>query len=57
MAADVAELVPKANYALGRGVVTSLFKNFMSINVSHISDAKDYRAFIKHFEAVIAYIK
>ena len=55
--ADVAQLVSTVVYAKSRGVVTDIFEKFLKKNVNSIEDAKDYRAFMKHFEAVIAYMK
>ena len=56
--ADVAAFIPKATYAKNRDVVTEMFEKFIVENIQNtVKDAKDYRAFMKHFEAIIAYMK
>lgn len=55
--ADVARLRPTVAYAKGRGVVTKCLEDFINANIEKINDAKDYYAFMKHFEAVIAFMK
>lgn len=55
--ADVEELLPKVQYAKSRKVVTDLFVDFIKKNIERIHDERDFRAFLKHFEAVIAFMK
>ena len=55
--ADIAQFVSTVSYAKSRGVVTKLFEEFLVKNVDKIEDEKDYYAFMKHFEAVIAFMK
>jgi len=55
--ADIAQFESTVAYAKGRGVVTDIFEKFVTNNIEKISDAKDYYAFIKHFEAVVAFMK
>lgn len=55
--ADLAELFPKATYAQTRQVVSGLFVDFIRENLEAVQDARDLRAFVKHFEAVIAFMK
>lgn len=54
--ADLNILKPAVEYALNRDTVTVVFKNFIDENVSQIKDRKDLDAFIKHFQALIAYL-
>lgn len=54
--AELCELQPAVNYAKGRDVVTQEFKDFIDLNVQCIHDNEDLRAFIKHFQSVIAYL-
>lgn len=54
--AELCELQPAVNYAKERGVVTYKFKNFIDFNIECINDNEDLRAFIKHFQSVIAYL-
>lgn len=54
--AELCELRPAVNYAKERDVVTSAFKKFIDFNVRCINDNEDLSAFIKHFQAVIAYL-
>ncbi len=55
--ADLQDLISKATYAKGRGVVTKIFEQFIERNVEAVKDEKDLRAFKKHFESVIAFTK
>ena len=55
--ADIAQFESTVAYAKGRGVVTDIFEKFVTNNIEKINDAKDYYAFIKHFEAVVAFMK
>lgn len=57
VAADVFELLPKAQYAVSRKVAGVLFAKFIDKNVTAIQDAEDFKAFQKHFEAIVAYMK
>jgi CRISPR-associated protein Csm2 len=45
----------KVAYAEARGVVTVAFKNWLQRNVGLIESAKDFDAFLLHFEAVIGF--
>ena len=54
--AELNMLKPAATYAANRGTVTYFFKDFIEENVSQIKDMKDLEAFIKHFQALIAYL-
>lgn len=54
--AELNELKPAVNYACNRDTVTLVFKDFIDKNVTRIDDKKDLNAFIKHFQAVIAYL-
>lgn len=55
--ADVKDLIPKVTYARNRNVVSDVFVKFIEKNVNSIKDEKDYYAFIKHFEAIVAFMK
>lgn len=55
--ADFAELLPKVSYAKSRSTVTDLFVEFIDKNINAVKDAKDYRAFLKHFESIVAFMK
>ena len=54
--AELRELQPAVNYAKGRDTVTQEFQDFINFNVKRINDIDDLRAFIKHFQSVIAYL-
>ena len=56
LVAELRELQPAVNYAKGRETVTQEFQNFIDFNVKCINDNEDLRAFIKHFQSVIAYL-
>lgn len=53
--ADLAGLEPYAFYAKTRRLVTQIFVSFIEENVAAIQDEKDIRAFVRHFEAVMAF--
>lgn len=55
--ADIAQLRSTVAYAKSRGVVSAIFEKFITKNVEKITDAKDYYAFMKHFEAIVAFMK
>lgn len=54
MKSAIASLIPYAEYARTRGKVSDYFRKFISKNVNSIHDEKDFMAFAKHFEAIIA---
>lgn len=54
--AELNRLLPYAAYAKSRNVVSDLFEQFIKDAVSSIHDKDDFNAFIKHFEAIIAYL-
>jgi CRISPR-associated protein Csm2 len=54
--ADFSRLVPFVEYAKTRGRVTPLFVDFIKQNVAAVKNKEDYRAFVKHFEAIVAYL-
>lgn len=54
---DFCRLTGFVKYAEGRGRVTPLFVDFIQKNVEAVHSKEEFGAFIKHFEAVIAYIK
>ncbi len=54
---DLCRLLPFAKYAESRGRVSSVFVDFIERNVAQVKDEASFHAFLKHFEAVIAYIK
>ena len=56
MKADLYELSSAANYAFVRDTITTDFKKFIDLNVAHIKNDNDLRAFIKHFQSLIAYL-
>lgn len=55
--ADFMGLVPHVTYARQRSVITDIFVQFIEKNAAAVHDEKDLRAFVKHFEAVIAFTK
>lgn len=55
--ADVDILHSKVKYAKDRKVVSDQFVSFFGCTLPQLKDAKDFKAFMKHFEAVIAYMK
>jgi CRISPR type III-A-associated protein Csm2 len=54
--AEFNRLIPHVRYAQSRSVVSSNFVKFIQKNVEQVHTANDLRAFIKHFEAVVAYL-
>lgn len=54
---DFCRLAAFAKYAESRGRVSDLFVKFIQNNVNMIHSKDEFYAFLKHFEAVIAYIK
>lgn len=54
---DFCRLEVFAKYAESRSKVSELFVRFIQSNVNAVRNKDDFYAFIKHFEAVIAYIK
>jgi CRISPR type III-A-associated protein Csm2 len=54
--ADFNRLIPHVSYAQSRSVVSPSFVKFIQKNVEQVHTANDLRAFIKHFEAVVAYL-
>lgn len=54
--ADLDRLIPFAQYAQKRRRVSDLFVRFVEQNVAAIGDEGEFRAFLKHFEALIAYL-
>ncbi len=55
--ADIAGLLPHVSYAGKRRLVSSLFVEFTEKNIAAVRDEKDMRAFVKHFEALVAFTK
>ena len=55
--ADLEALVPYVSYANKRKLVSTLFQTYIKKNVESVHDEKDMRAFVKHFEALIAFTK
>jgi len=52
------ELVPLASYTVSRGLAPGPFLDFIEKNVELASkDEKHFRAFIRHFQAILAYYK
>ncbi len=54
--AELGRLLPFVKYAESRGTVSVLFRNFIDRNITAVHDGEDLNAFMKHFEAVIAYL-
>lgn len=54
--AELNRLIPFVKYAYSRDKVSDLFVKFIEINVTTIRNSDDLRAFVKHFEALIAYM-
>ena len=54
---DFCRLTAFAKYAENRSRVTSLFVDFIDRNVKIVQSKESFYAFLKHFEAVIVYIK
>lgn len=55
--AMIVMLKPKAVYAEKRKVAPRAFTQFIFDNVDSIHDLRDFEAFVRHFEAVVAYHK
>ncbi len=55
--ADINQLLPAVTYAKTRKVVSSKFVEFIDKNLKCIHDQKDFKAFIRHFEAILAFSK
>ena len=51
----VAWLKTYVEYAKNRKTITELFYKFINQNIDAIKTREEYFAFVKHFEAVIAY--
>lgn len=54
--AELNIMQPIVESALNKSTVTSVFKDFINENVSKIKRKEDLDAFIKHFQALIAYL-
>ena len=54
--AELDRLLPFVKYAESRGTVSPLFRNFIEKNIMIINNGEDLNAFVKHFEAVVAYL-
>lgn len=54
---DIARLQPHVSYAGKRKVVSPLFIRFIEENVAAVHDEKDMEAFVRHFEAIIAFTR
>ncbi len=54
---ELARLGPFARYAESRSRVTPVFVQFIEKNMERVHNEGDFNAFMKHFEAVIAYLK
>lgn len=54
--AELDMMQPIVASALNRNVVTPVFKDFIDENVSKVKKMEDLDAFIKHFQALIAYL-
>ena len=54
--AELDRLLPFVKYAESRGTVSPLFRNFIEKNIMIIHNGEDLNAFVKHFEAVVAYL-
>ena len=55
--APIAEYISKVAYAKNRGLVTDLYEQFIVKNVKAIETTADFYAFMKHFEAIVAFMK
>lgn len=53
--AELDRLVPFVEYAQSRKRVSPLFVEFIGKNLQTIQSQRDFYAFLKHFEALIAY--
>lgn len=54
--AELDMMQPIVESALNRNMVTQIFKDFIDENVSKVKKIEDLDAFIKHFQALIAYL-
>jgi len=54
--AELDIMQPIVEAALNKSTVTPVFKDFIDENVSKIKSMEDLDAFIKHFQALIAYL-
>ena len=54
MKSEIGRLIPFAEYAVTRGKVSAYFQKFINKNINSIRDERDFMAFAKHFEAIIA---
>lgn len=54
---EFARLGPFAKYSESRSRVSDIFVEFIQRNVDKVRTEEDFNAFLKHFEAVIAYLK
>lgn len=54
--AELDMMQPIVESALNRSMVTPIFKDFIDENVSKVQKMEDLDAFIKHFQALIAYL-
>ncbi|MFH0938637.1 MAG: type III-A CRISPR-associated protein Csm2 [Planctomycetota bacterium] len=53
--ARIGMLVAKAHYAFNRQKIGPRFRRYLENNVEAIQDTRDFEAFVKSFEAVVAY--
>ncbi len=54
--AELNRLIPFVRYAESRDTVSELFGEFIEKNVKAVHDVEDLDAFLKHFEAIVAYL-
>ncbi len=54
--ADLLKMIPVVYSALTRDTVTIKFKLFIEKNLNQIKDKDDLDAFVKHFQALMAYL-
>lgn len=55
--ADLANLDPMASQQKNRNVVSDSFYRFVNMNVKAVKDEQDFRAFVLHFQSIVAYMK
>ena len=48
-------LKAKSHYALKRKVIPAAFRNWLCEHVDSVNSARDFRAFLLHFEAVVGF--